>query len=506
EKLEEAIVQAKQELLLVEESMKKSVGAAEAAIFSAHRSLLEDPDLLETAFSAVEKGKSAAEAWEYAVQKLSAQLKTLKNEVLAARASDVQDVGLRVLSRILGTQVTDFSQLTEDSILVAEDIGPGDLANLRGTRVVGICTIGGGATSHAAILARALGLPALHGVSKNVFTLKETDVVLLDALNGELKLSPTESELKEVIETNIKVARNRAEELKECSRPALTSDGHNVNVAANLAHEHEAVEASEFSAEGVGLLRTELYFAEKSSEPTENEQFEFYRTVAKKFKDKPVIIRTLDVGGDKPLSYLPMKAEANPFLGERGIRFTFAHENVFRRQIRAIVRAGEFGNVHIMFPMITTLAELRTAKKILEEETKNLHAKKIPVGIMIEVPAAAILADQFAREVDFFSIGTNDLTQYTLAMDRTNPGLSKQVDGLNPSVLRLIQMTVEAAHKNGKWVGVCGGMAAEPEAIPFLLALGVDELSVSVPAIPSVRAAIRKLNLADAKKALRTML
>jgi phosphocarrier protein FPr len=343
-------------------------------------------------------------------------------------------------------------------------------------------------------------------VSKNVLTLKETDVVLLDALNGELKLSPTESELKEVIETNLKVARHRAEELKECSKPTVTADGHLVHVAANLASDQEAVEAFEFSAEGVGLLRTELYFAEKSSEPTENEQFEFYRTVAKKFQDKPVIIRTLDVGGDKPLSYLPMKPEANPFLGERGIRFTFAHENVFRRQLRAIVRAGESGNVHIMFPMITTLAELRSAKKILEEETKNLKAKKIPVGIMIEVPAAAILADQFATEVDFFSIGTNDLTQYTLAMDRTNPGLSSLVDGLNPSVLRLIQMTVEAAHKNGKWVGVCGGMAAEPEAIPVLLALGVDELSVSVPAIPSVRAVIRKLNLADAKKALRTML
>jgi phosphocarrier protein FPr len=498
-KLEEALILSKNELHHVEESMRASVGAAESAIFAAHRGLLQDPELLAEAFGGIEKGLSCGKAWQNAVAEFSAKLLGLKSELLAARASDLQDVGQRVAAKLSGNAAVNFQELTQDTILVAEDIGPGDLANLRGTRVVGICTTGGGATSHAAIIARALGLPALHGVSSELLQIASDETVILDADHGVVKLSPTARELEEVKASIIQANLLRKQELQECSRPALTRDGHKIDIAANLATEQEAVQALEFSAEGVGLLRSELYFSSKLVEPSEEEQFEFYRSVASQFKNHPTIIRTLDVGGDKPLPYLPMKAEENPFLGERGIRFTFNHEKVFRRQIRAIVRAAEFGNVHIMFPMVSTLDELRAAKAILEEETKSLKVKKIPVGIMVEVPTAALIADSLAKEVDFFSIGTNDLTQYTIAMDRTNPNLSKLVDGLHPGVLRLIQMTVEAAHRNGKWVGVCGGMAAEPEAIPVLLGLGVDELSVSVPAIPSVRAALRKLNYADCK-------
>lgn len=498
-KLKEALKQAKDELHLVEKSMREELGSDGAAIFAAHRGLLDDPDLLSKAFDEIQRGRSAAQAWQLSVSHFSAKLLGLKTELLASRASDLQDVGQRVLTKLCGTRSVDFGDLTEDAILVAEDVGPGDLANLRGTRVAGICTTTGGATSHAAIIARALGLPALLGLSKDVLQIAENELAVLDAIKGELKLAPTSIEIEEVQTSNTQTNLQRQQELRDCLKPASTSDGHVVLVAANLSTVHESIQASELGAAGVGLLRSELYFSEKLVEPTEEEQFEFYRTIASKFKEHPTVIRTLDVGGDKPLPYLPMKPEANPFLGERGIRFTLTHERLFRRQIRAIVRAAEFGNVHIMFPMISSLSELIEAKRILEDETRDLKAERIPVGIMIEVPSAALIADQLAREVDFLSIGTNDLTQYTLAMDRTNSNLSKRVDGIHPGVLRLIQLTVEAARRHKKRVGVCGGLAAEPEAIPALLGLGVDELSVSVPAIPSVRAAIRKLSLSECK-------
>lgn len=498
-RLEKALKKAKDDLNLVEESMRSSLGGGEAAIFAAHRSLLEDPELLTAAYAEIARGKSAGVAWQMTISQFVAKLKNLKSELMAARASDLQDVGSRVLAILVNAPKVNFKDFTDDTILIAEDLGPSDLANLRRTRVVGICTIGGGATSHAAIIAKALGLPALHGLSHDVLQIADGKMALLDAVNGELKLSPSPAELKAVKDSSLEAKKQRESEIKDALKPVVTLDGHEVEVASNLATIAEAVQASEFAAHGVGLLRSELYFSEKLVEPSEDEQFEFYKEVASRFKNHPVIIRTLDVGGDKPLSYLPMKPEANPFLGERGIRFTLQHEAVFRRQIRAIVRAAEFGNVHIMFPMIATVDELVRAKKMLDEETLALKAKRIPLGIMVEVPTAAVIADQLAPLVDFFSIGTNDLTQYTLAMDRTNPHLSKQVDGLHPGVLRLIRMTVDAAHKHNKWVGVCGGLAAEEKAIPILLGLGVDELSVSVPAVPTVKAAIRKLDLSECK-------
>lgn len=498
-KLADGLLVAKQGLLALEEEMRKEIGAEKAAIFAAHRGLLEDPDLLKTAFGKIRSGSAAAIAWQNTVTAYVAQLQALKSELFASRAGDLRDVGQRVLNSLTGNSKLSFNELKDETILVAEDLGPSDLAAIAGSKVVGICTTSGGTTSHVSIIARSLGLPALVGVDKAIFNVEEGSLAILDATQGELRLDPTTEEIQSTLKAKIEVSSRRAQDIKTSQLPATTKDGHQVQVAANLTTQAEAIEAISYGAEGVGLLRSELFFLEQPTEPAEEEQFQLYKAVASQFQNHPVIIRTLDIGGDKPLPYLPMRHESNPFLGERGIRFTLNNEDLFRRQLRAIVRAAEYGKVHVMFPMVACLSELKKAKAILQDEARNLSKAVPPVGIMIEVPSAVMIAERLAQEVEFFSIGTNDLTQYALAMDRTSSTLAKQVDGLHPSVLRLIQITTEAAHKYGKWVGVCGGLAGESEAIPILVGLGVDELSVSVPALPTVRAAIRQLSLTECK-------
>jgi phosphocarrier protein FPr len=385
--------------------------------------------------------------------------------------------------------------------LIAEDLAPSDTAALDRTRVMGFCTTRGGATSHVAILARSLGLPALAGIEPAALEIPNGTPVILDGAKGTLRLNPPPEEIKLIRVAQERAEQRRKEDLAHAHEPAVTLDGKRVEVVANIGGLKDAARIAEFGGEGVGLLRSEFLFMDRNSAPTEDEQFETYRAIAQAVGNTyPLIARTLDVGGDKPLAYLPIPKEDNPFLGERGVRVALDRPDILRAQLRAILRASPFGKVSVMFPMISSLDELREVKAILAEECKNLGIAPIPTGIMVEVPATAVMAVQFAREADFFSIGTNDLTQYTLAMDRGHPKLAPQVDGLSPGVLHLIAQTVKGAHSAGRWVGVCGGIASDPHGVPILLGLGVDELSISLPAIPAIKGQIRKLRMEDCRE------
>ncbi|MBN2653135.1 MAG: phosphoenolpyruvate--protein phosphotransferase [Spirochaetales bacterium] len=478
----------------------------QAAIFLAHKELLEDPELLDLVEIGMKKGDSAPYSWNASFEKIATELSELQSEVLAERANDMRDVGKRVLRSLLNIEDPKM-EFPENSIIVAEELTPSVTAGLDTTKVKGFCTVGGGATSHVAILARAMGLPAIVGIDKRVLSLDEGMMVVLNGTEGVLKLNPDASDIEKIKIVQEKTAKRKAVELENCQKPATTVDNHSIEVVGNVGNVQIASQILPLGGEGVGLLRSEFLFHDRCVAPSEDEQYEAYRSVVEAVgKDKNIILRTLDVGGDKPLNYLPLPKEENPFLGQRGIRVCLDCPQLLRTQLRALLRASVHGKLHIMFPMISDIQELREAKAILEEERASLGVDPVPVGIMIEVPAAAVMADIFAKEVDFFSIGTNDLTQYTLAMDRGNPLLAAKADNLHPAVLRMIKLTVDAAHKAGKWVGVCGGLASDPQAVPLLVGLGVDELSVSIPTIPSVKAIIRSQNFAEmqalAEKAL----
>jgi len=468
---------------------------AKAAIFAAHEELVSDPDLLEIAESAIAKGKSAAFAWQNAVATHADRLAGLRNQLLAQRANDLRDVGLRVLAILTGMEVRQ-PDYPPNSVLIAEDLTPSDTAALDRSRVIGFCTTRGGATSHVAILARSLGLPALAGIEPAALDVPAGTVVILDGNKGTLRLNPSPQDVARIRQAQARAEQRRRENLAHAAEPAVTVDGTRVEVLANIGGLNDAMQIAGLGGDGVGLLRSEFLFMERLDAPTEEQQFETYQAIARTVgRDRPLIIRTLDVGGDKPLAYLPIPKEDNPFLGERGVRVGLDRPEILRTQLRAILRAAACGRVRVMFPMIATLSELRDVKAMLAEEASSLGVPPVPAGIMVEVPAAAIMAAQFAREADFFSIGTNDLTQYTLAMDRGHPKLAPQVDGLSPAVLRLIAHTVNGARPEHKAVGICGGIASDPRAVPILVGLGVDELSVSLPAIPAVKAQIRALRL-----------
>jgi multiphosphoryl transfer protein len=495
--LNEALDRAMVQLENLEFRLRQDADADKAAIFGAHREILRDPDLLDIASSAIDKGKSAAFAWRRAYTTYSDRLAGSKNELLAQRATDVRDVGQRVLEEVTG-QRREKPDIPEGTILVAEDLTPSDTASLDRTKVVGFCTVAGGASSHVAILARSLDIPAVAGIEPRALDIGDGTLVILDGAKGTLRINVTDDDVARIRRHQERLAARRAEELAHANEPAVTSDGHRVEVVANIGGLEDAKEATGKGAEGVGLLRSEFVFLDRTKAPTEDEQAEVYTAIAKALTPgQPLVIRTLDVGGDKPLPYLPIAPEENPFLGERGIRIGLDRPEVLRTQVRAILRAvGAGAKVNVMFPMIATIEDFRRAKAIFEEERAALGVDPVPLGIMVEVPSVAVMAPQFAAEVDFFSVGTNDLTQYTLAMDRGHPRLAPQVDGLNPAVLGLIAQAVKAAHEAGRWVGVCGGIASDPQAVPILLGLGVDELSVSVPAVPAVKAQVRSLSLA----------
>ncbi|WP_029663435.1 phosphoenolpyruvate--protein phosphotransferase [Cellulomonas sp. KRMCY2] len=499
--LNDATDRALVQLGALESRLEQDADPDKAAIFAAHREILRDPDLLDIASSAIDKGKTAAFAWRAAYTLYADRLAGLKNELLAGRATDVRDVGRRVLEEVTG-QRHEKPEIPEGTILVAEDLTPSDTASLDRTRVVGFCTAAGGASSHVAIIARSLDIPAVAGIEPRAMEIPDGSLVILDGAKGTLRTNVTEDEVARIRRHQERTAERRAEDLLHAEEPATTTDGHHLEVVANIGGLEDAQNAMTKGAEGVGLLRSEFIFLGRTTAPSEDEQAQIYTDIAEALRPgQPLVIRTLDVGGDKPLPYLPIPPEENPFLGVRGVRVGLDRPEILRSQVRAILRAaGSGAKVSVMFPMISTIDDFRQAKEIFEEEREKLGVPPVPVGIMVEVPSVAVMAAQFAAEVDFFSVGTNDLTQYTLAMDRGHPKLAPQVDGLNPAVLGLIGLAATAARAAGKWVGVCGGIASDPQAVPILVGLGVDELSVSIPAIPAVKAQIRALSLVDCQE------
>ncbi|HEX3235551.1 MAG TPA: phosphoenolpyruvate--protein phosphotransferase [Gemmatimonadales bacterium] len=497
--LDTAIADAQRQLKVLERRLAAEGDADRGAIFAAHQELLEDPALLDAAAEQIREGATAAYAWRKAYLEQSDRLLALRTELLAGRAADLRDVGRRVLHLLVGRDGA-LPEIPAESIVVAEDLAPSDAATLDRTRVRGFCTTTGSATSHVAILARGLGVPAVAGIDPRVLELPSGARVALDGDAGTLRLDPSPAEEAEIARRQASTARVRAAELAVAGQPAVTSDGHRVEVGANVGSLDEARRVAAVGGEGVGLLRSEFLFLDRHTAPTEDEQAAAYEAILREVgPERLVVVRALDVGGDKPLSYLPVSAEANPFLGERGIRLLLNRPEVFAVQVRAILRASRAGRLALMFPMISTVAEWRAARELVELQRLTLGAPPVPIGIMIETASAALLADHFAQEADFFSVGTNDLTQYTLAMDRTHPGLAAQVDALHPAVLRLIERTVAGAHAHGRWVGVCGAAAGDPQAVPVLVGLGVDELSAAVPLVPAVKAQVRALSLEECR-------
>jgi phosphocarrier protein FPr len=475
--------------------MRDRADTDKAAIFAAHQELLEDPELIEGARQRLRTGRSASFAWNESFGEQADSLAGLNNELLAGRANDIRDVGRRVLRHLTGSQKPTLA-IPKHAVLIAEDLSPSDTAGLDKNTVVGFCTTGGSATSHASILARSMAIPAIAAIEGRALELPDGTAVVLDGDNGQLRLSPSEKEVEEIRLIQEKAAIVRAQELAAAQEQAVTVDSRRLKVVGNIGGLADAQEVPPLGGDGVGLLRSEFLFLQRAQAPSEDEQVAMYVSIAKALgPQRDLVVRTLDVGGDKPLAYLPMPPEINPFLGVRGIRLNLMGTDLFRVQVRSIIKAAEFTRLHIMFPMVCSILELRSAKAIVNEEMAALGVTApVFIGIMVEVPAAAVLAEGLAAEADFFSIGTNDLTQYTLAIDRGHPRLAAMADALHPAVLRLIEQTVKGAHKHGKWVGVCGGLAGEIPAVPVLVGLGVDELSVSVSSIPSIKAAVRKQN------------
>ncbi len=506
QKLKYALEVGREQLVEIHDAVKSRSGRNEAAIFRAHQAFLTDVDLFSEVYELIEGGHSAAWSWQQVINQRVADVEKVANERLAGRAADLHDVGQRVLRVLTGTQQGDVNLPNEPVILVAEDLTPSDSARLDPKRILGLCTAAGGATSHTAIIARSLDLPAVVGAGGAVLEQATGKVCILDGTTGRLYIAPTEADLESAAAFRVDLQRQRDVEFETRYQPAIMTDGHRIEIVANIGKANEAIRAVEAGAEGVGLLRTEFLFLERETAPSEDEQLAAYRTMTNALNGLPLIIRTLDIGGDKVVPYLTFPHEDNPFLGVRGVRLCLRHPELFIPQLRAIYRASTTGPVKIMFPMITSLEDLREAKKIAEEVRAELDVPPIEIGIMIEVPSAALMAAELAQEADFFSIGTNDLTQYVLAMDRMHPALARQVDGLHPVVLRLIDRVVRDATSAGKWVGVCGGVAGEPRGAMILAGLGVAELSMSVPSIASIKAQLRNLSLAKvqayAKKAL----
>lgn len=497
--LDAAIASAHLQLEALQARLAAEADRERAAIFAAHQELLEDPEVLDRAADSIQQGFTAGYAWREAISSQAERLLALRNEMFAGRAADLQDVGRRVLHLLVGKELN-YRDIPANSIVIADDLAPSDAATLDRSTIQGFCTIMGSATSHVAILARALGIPAITGIDPRAGSIANGTLAVMDGGTGTLVLEPDAAQLADAKRAQDAAARMRQAEQAHAGEPAVTMDGERIEVVANIGAVSEAAAVLANGGEGVGLLRTEFLFMDRHEAPTEDEQAEAYEAVARALgPDRILIIRTLDVGGDKPLPYMPMSPEPNPFLGERGIRLTLERPDVMRPQVRAVLRAAHTGRIAIMFPMIATFGEWRAARAIVAEECRALGIAAIPTGVMIETAAAALIAPQLAQEADFFSIGTNDLTQYTLAMDRTNPRLATQVDTLHPAILRLIAYAVEGARLHGKWVGVCGALAADPDAIPILIGLGVTELSASVPAIAGVKARVRQLSMSKCR-------
>ncbi|WCM93861.1 phosphoenolpyruvate--protein phosphotransferase [Acidovorax sp. NCPPB 2350] len=489
----------------------RAAGRAEqAGIFAAHQGLLQDAGLLQAVSRAVVQRHGAAWAWRHAMNERVAAQRALPDATLAARAADLQDVGERVLRHLLGRGEEaggDGAQAAwpEDAILLADDLSPSVAAQIDTTRVRGFCTARGGPTAHTAILARALGLPAVVAAGPGVLPGQEGAVgpalagavAILDGYRGRLYVAPSETALVEARERIARLARRQEAEARTRREPAITTDGHTVEIAANVNRADQAAKALEAGAEGVGLMRTEFLFLERDTVPDEEAQYAAYRAMVEALAGRPLVVRTLDIGGDKRVPHLDLPVEENPFLGVRGARLALRRDDLLVPQLRALYRAAAHGPLQVMFPMISTVEEVHALRARMEAVRAELQAPAVPVGIMIEVPSAALIADRLAAHVDFFSIGTNDLTQYALAVDRQHPELAGMADSLHPAVLRLVERTVAGARRHGRWVGVCGGLAGEPLGAALLAGLGVQELSMSTGDIGGVKALLRRHSLAE---------
>lgn len=506
-RLETAIATAYSQLSTLKAKTEAMVGPEEAQIFEVHQMFLADTAFLDPIKEAVETEKINVEAaLAQAVTNLSAQFKAMDDEYFQQRAADIEDVGQRLQRLLAGWGESSLADVSKPAIVLAEDLTPSDTASVDRNMVLAFCTAMGGATSHTAILARSLGIPAVVGLGYTLLNLAAADQLVVDGSTGEVLINPNPATVATYQQRRQKELQNQAEALQHALEPAITGDGHRVEVVANIGSLQDAKYAVEMGAEGVGLLRTEFLFLDRDTQPSEEEQYHVLRAIADVFQQRPLIVRTLDAGGDKQIPYLDMPAEQNPFLGRRAIRLTLAEPELFQAQLRAILRASYERNVKIMFPMISSVGEIRQAREQLELAKAALAAKDIPfdegleVGIMVEIPSAAVMADAMAPLVDFFSIGTNDLTQYTLAVDRTNASVAPLADPLHPAVIRLIDQVIKAAHAHGKWVGMCGELAGELLAIPLLLGLELDEFSMNASAVPAAKALIRKLSVPQAKR------
>jgi phosphocarrier protein FPr len=499
ERLRQAIAAAQADLEQLFQEVKQRSGVGQAAIFRAHAEFLNDDELIKETVDKINQGYSAGWSWQEVIKSRVVRMEQVADAVIAGRAADLGDVGNRVLKQISGVVDDEPFVPDEPVILVAEDLTPSDTANLDPAFILGFCTAGGGPTSHTAIIARSLDIPAVVGAGPAVLDQTDGTPAILDGDSGNLYLSPSQPDVESAKQVQVALQEMRDAEYQSRFEPALMTDGHRVEVVANIGRTAEAEQAINAGGEGVGLLRTEFLFLERSEAPSEEEQTEVYVEMVKALGGLPLIFRTLDIGGDKELPYLNLPREDNPFLGVRGVRLCLAKPELFMPQLRAIYRASKHGSVKIMFPMISTLEDLTAAQDFAEQARREVGAEPIETGMMIEVPSAVAMAGELAREVDFFSIGTNDLTQYVLAMDRVHPMLARQADGLHPAVLRMIEQTVQAATAAGKWVGVCGGVAGDPKGAIILVGLGVAELSVSIPSIAAIKARLRTVSLADAQ-------
>ncbi len=482
------------------EAIEKRAGQEEASIFIAHQEMLFDPALEAKVRELVEIGQTAEQALFKATDEFAGLLAGMGDELFAARALDVKDIGRRILRILLGLPDTALSAVTEPSIIVAEDLTPSDTASLDPKLTLGFITAQGGITSHSAILARTLGLPAIVGMGNGLLdTVSTGTFIVMDGRSGELIIEPDDNsvarfqQVKAQRDSHLQILKAAAE------KDALTANGRHVEVAANVGEASSARDAVEHGAEGIGLLRTEFLYLEDTQPPSEEKQYRIYREIFEVMGTRPVVVRTLDIGGDKPPSYMPFPDEMNPFLGWRAIRISLDEPELFKTQLRAILRAAVGHQARIMFPMVSDLDELRSAREIVETVKRDLElasvefASDVPVGIMVETPAAAVLVDVLAEASDFFSLGTNDLTQYTMAVDRGNAKVSSLFQPLHPAVLRLIRQTIDAGHAKGKWVGMCGELAGMTKAIPILLGFGLDEFSMNPRAIPEAKNLIGKL-------------
>ncbi|MCC0706151.1 phosphoenolpyruvate--protein phosphotransferase [Clostridioides sp. ES-S-0190-01] len=506
-KLENAVVVSKEELIKVKEKASQELGEEEAEIFEAHLLVLEDPELIG---SAIDKIKTENVNAEYALNEIKemfvSMFESMDNEYMKERAADIKDVTNRILRHILGIKVVDLSALSEEVVLIAHDLTPSDTATMNKKMVLGFLTDIGGRTSHTAIMSRTLEIAAIVGLSDITSNVKDGDFVVFNGDTGEVIVNPDEETISKYTELKAKYEEERKALQLLKGKQSVTLDGKHVELAGNIGTPNDIEGLIKNDAEGVGLYRTEFLYMDRDSFPTEEIQYEAYKAVLEGMEGKPIVIRTLDIGGDKELSYLTMEPEMNPFLGYRAIRLCLDRTDIFKTQLRALYRASVHGRLRIMFPMISSLEELLQAKEVVKEVLAELdsegiaYAKDVEIGMMIEVPSAAVISDILAKHVDFFSIGTNDLIQYTCAVDRMNQKISYLYNQFNPAVLRLVKTVIDNAHKEGKWAGMCGESAGDQKMIPILLGMGLDEFSMSPISILPARKLITSVKEADMKK------